>query len=184
MKRGRAPDPPDDACELFRRAVAGAQPLPDRGKVHIEPPPAPAVPTQRLRDERAALHESLHAPVSIELRLEGGDEPTYLREGLPRSVLRDLRRGRWVIQDELDLHGSNRDQARIILAEFLAECLRRELRCVRVIHGKGLRSPGREPVLKRLVQGWLARRSEILAYCQARTAAGGAGAMLVLLRAA
>lgn len=129
------------------------------------------------------MHESLHAPISLQDRLEGGDEPTYLRTGLALSVLRDLRRGRWIIQDELDLHGLNRDEARALLAGFLAEALKHGIRCVRVIHGKGLGSPGREAVLRKLVRGWLAQRIEVLAYCQAKPQDGGEGAVIVLLSA-
>ena len=152
---------------------------PDR--VHHEPPPPPAVPQQRWRDEAEALAESLD-PAPLDLRLEGGDEPTFLRPGLARTMLRDLRRGRWVVQDHLDLHGATRDEARLLLADFLAASLRRGLRCVRVVHGKGLGSPGREPVLKGLVRNWLMQRAEVLAYCQARAAEGGAGALVVLLK--
>ncbi len=183
MKR-RAPRlPTEEEQHLFRNAVAGARPL-SHDRVHHEPPAPPAVPRQRQWDEREALHESLHTPAPVELLLEGGEELAFLRPGLARSVLRDLRRGRWVVQDQLDLHGANRDQARALLAEFLAGCLRRNLRCVRIIHGKGLRSPGREPVLKGLVAGWLMRRAEVLAYAQARAQEGGAGALVVLLRSA
>lgn len=178
MKRRRAPTEEERA--LFREAVAGAKPIvPDR--VHHEPPPPPAVPQQRWRDEAEALAESLD-PAPLDLRLEGGDEPTFLRSGLARTVLRDLRRGRWVVQDHLDLHGATRDEARLLLADFLAASLRRGLRCVRVVHGKGLGSPGREPVLKGLVRNWLMQRAEVLAYCQARAAEGGAGALVVLLK--
>jgi DNA-nicking Smr family endonuclease len=178
MKRRRAPTEEERA--LFREAVAGAKPIvPDR--VHHEPPPPPAVPQQRWRDEAEALAESL-GPAPLDLRLEGGDEPTFLRSGLARTVLRDLRRGRWVVQDHLDLHGATRDEARLLLADFLAASLRRGLRCVRVVHGKGLGSPGREPVLKGLVRNWLMQRAEVLAYCQARAAEGGAGALVVLLK--
>lgn len=165
---------------MFREAVSGARPLvPDR--VHHEPPPPPAVPLQRRRDEAEALTETLH-PEPLDLSLEGGDEPAFLRPGLARTVLRDLRRGRWVVQEALDLHGATRDEARRLVADFLAESLRRGLRCVRIVHGKGLGSPGREPVLKGLVRGWLMRRADVLAYCQARTAEGGAGAVIVLLK--
>jgi DNA-nicking Smr family endonuclease len=87
-----------------------------------------------------------------------------------------------VVQDALDLHGATRDEARLLLADFLAESLRRGLRCVRVVHGKGLGSPGREPVLKGLVKNWLMQRAEVLAYCQARAAEGGAGALVLLLK--
>ena len=179
---GRAPSNDEEARRLFEAAVADAVPLAS-DRVHHEPPAPPAIPRQRGRDERAALAESLHDPALPDLFLEGGDEAAWLRPGMAPSVLRDLRRGRWVVQSALDLHGMNRDEARVQTAEFLAECLRRGHRCVRVVHGKGLRSPGREPVLKKLVLGWLAQRKEVLAFCQARTAEGGAGAVIALLAA-
>lgn len=173
--------PTEAERELFRAAVADARPLVS-DKVHFEPPPAPAIARSRERDEAAALVESLQ-PQPLDIHLEGGDELAYLGVGLPRSVLRDLRRGRWVTQAEIDLHGLNRDEARDMLMEFIAGCLARGQRCVRIVHGKGLGSPGREPVLKELVRRWLANRPEVLAYSQAPAADGGAGAVLVLLRA-
>lgn len=162
--------------------MADAVPL-TVSKVHHEPPHPLPIPHQHLRDEAEALKESL-APAPIEVLLEGGDELAFLRSGLPRTLLRDLRRGRWVMQDELDLHGMSREEARQVLGEFLAESLAQDHRCLRIVHGKGLRSPGREPVLKELVRSWLAQRSEVLAYCQARAADGGGGAVTVLLRGA
>lgn len=173
---------PEEDRTLFRQAVAGTRPL-RQDRVHHEPPPPKPVPRQRQLDESSALHDSLHAPLPLELLLEGGEELAFLRPGLARTVLRDLRRGRWVIQDHLDLHGATREDARSWLAEFLADCVKRNLRCVRIVHGKGLGSPGREPVLKGLVAGWLLHRAEVLAYCQARVQDGGAGAVIVLLKA-
>lgn len=175
--------PSDEDRALFRRAVGDAKPL-NHDRVHHEPPPPHPTPRQRELDERAALNESLAGSASVELRLEGGDELAFQRPGLPRSTLRDLRRGRWVVQDQIDLHGATRNEARTLLAEFLVHASRRGLRCVRVIHGKGLGSPGREPVLKIYVKAWLAQRAEVLAYCQARAFEGGAGAVVVLLKAA
>jgi len=181
MAKRRTPGPSAEEAALFREAVADAtRVVSDR--FHHEPPPPRPIPRQRHADERAALDESLHDLQPLDLALEGGDEPNYLRAGMPRSVLRDLRRGRWVVQDQIDLHGATRDVARELLAGFLADALRRDLRCLRVIHGKGLGSPGREPVLKGLVRGWLAARQEVLGYCQARSHDGGAGALIVLLR--
>ena len=171
---------PEDIA-LFREAVADAVPL-MTDKVHHEPPPPLPIPRQRQRDEAAALAETL-APASLDILLEGGDELAYLKPGLPRSLLKDLRRGRWVTQDQIDLHGMNRDEAREILTQFLQHSISHGHRCLRIIHGKGLRSPGREPVLKELVKHWLANRPEVLAYCQARAADGGAGAVTVLLKA-
>ena len=175
--------PRAEDAELFRAAVADAVPL-ATDRAHHEPPPPPAIPRQHRRDERAALDESLHGPALLDLHLEGGDEAAWLRAGVAQTVLRDLRRGRWVVQAALDLHGMNREEARQHIAIFLAECPVQGHRCVRIVHGKGLRSPGREPVLKKLVLGWLAQRNEVLAFCQARAAEGGAGAVIVLLRAA
>ena len=177
----RAQPPDEDARRLFHSAVADAVPLAS-DRIHHEPPPPPAIPRQRARDEHAALVESLEHPALPDLYLEGGDEAAWLRPGMARSVLRDLRRGRWVVQAYIDLHGMTREEARGQTAEFLAECLLRGYRCVRVVHGKGLRSPGREPVLKKWVLGWLAQRQQVLAFCQARTAEGGAGAVIVLLK--
>ncbi|MGH8642139.1 MAG: Smr/MutS family protein, partial [Burkholderiales bacterium] len=111
-----------------------------------------------------------------------GEELCYLRNGVGEQTLRRLRRGHWVIQDELDLHGLTVEQVRPLLGEFLNQCARRGLRCVRIIHGKGLRSRNREPVLKRRVAVWLIQREDILAFCQARNADGGSGAVVVLLQ--
>lgn len=165
---------------LFREAVAGAMPL-VHDRVHHEPLPPPPIPRQRRHDERAALDESLADVDPLRLALEGGDEAAWLKPGMAPKVLKDLRRGRWVVQAHLDLHGMHRDEARRQVALFLAECIARRLRCVRVVHGKGHGSPGRIPVLKGLVLGWLMQRQEVLAYCQARAAEGGAGAVIVLL---
>ena len=99
-------------------------------------------------------------------------------------MLRDLRRGRWATKADLDLHGHTRDAARDAVSVFIRECLKQEKRCVRIVHGKGLGSPGREPVLKRLVLGWLAQKKEVLAFCQAKNVDGGAGAVIVLLQTA
>lgn len=177
-----APSEGLSADELFQWAIRGAQPIDIRNRAEVSRPPPSPVPLKRDEDEQAALRETMETPLSLEDRLEMGDEAAFLRPGLPRRVLTDLRRGRWVRQAELDLHGLNREQARETLAEFLAACLLRGHRCVRIIHGKGLGSPGKESILKRLARGWLAQRDEILAFCQASPNQGGAGALMVLLR--
>ncbi len=170
--------PPDD--EDLRKALAGVEPLaPPRRKPLARPRPAP-LPRQTRRDERAALAESLNGPLSVDDALDSGEELVYARDGIGRDVLRKLRRGHWVIEDALDLHGMNRDQAALAVAEFLRHCLQRRMRCVRIVHGKGLGSRNREPVLKVKLRKWLLRE-EVLAYCQAPAAEGGSGAVLVLL---
>jgi DNA-nicking Smr family endonuclease len=136
---------------------------------------------QSILDDHVALHESVHGGLDAEQWLDADDELAFLRPGLPRGVLKRLRRGHWVVQDEIDLHGLTRAEARQALADFLKLSLKRGRRCLRGVHGKGLRSPKREPVLKGKVKAWLAQREEVLAFCQAPPAQGGGGALLVLL---
>jgi DNA-nicking Smr family endonuclease len=182
MKKPRKPAIPADEVELFRAHVLDVTPLAaPRRKEHERPLPQP-VPEQRLRDDRQTLKDSLGPGSPWDAGLETGEELCYLRNGVGAPVMKKLRRGYWVIQDELDLHGLTVEEARPLLGEFLNQCARRGLRCVRIIHGKGLRSRNREPVLKRRVAVWLMQREDVLAFCQARSADGGGGAVVVLLQ--
>ncbi|HXR57930.1 MAG TPA: Smr/MutS family protein [Burkholderiales bacterium] len=173
----------DEPRDEFRKAVRDVTPLERPRRVERRRPAPAPVATQRRRDELTVLDESLAGPVSPEDALEAGDELAYLREGLSRQVLRRLRRGHWVIQDALDLHGLSWSEAAVATAGFLRSSAARGLRCVRLVHGKGLRSPNREPVLKGKLRKWLPLRQEVLAFCQAPAAEGGGGALLVLLNA-
>jgi DNA-nicking Smr family endonuclease len=173
----------DEDSALFRDAVRGATPIRAlQRKQHAAKPPPPPVPVHSLLDTYAALSESIEGPIPWDESMDTGEELNYLRDGFPRDMLRKLRRGHWVIQDALDLHGFTKEQARVLLSEFLAVCRRRRLRCVRIIHGKGLGSPNREPVLRGMVKIWLARQQDVLAYSQAPEHFGGSGATLVLLK--
>lgn len=167
---------------LFLAHVSDADPLKAIPRADLTPKPPRPVARQRLLDDQAVLHELIHAPIQLADRLEGGDEPTYLHRGVSMQVLRDLRRGRWVIQNEIDLHGHTRDAAREALSKFLSRCLLQGQRCVRVVTGRGLRSPGQVAVLRTLTRNWLVQRQEVLAYCQAKPVDGGEGALIVLLR--
>jgi DNA-nicking Smr family endonuclease len=153
---------------------------------HAKPKP-PSVPTQRIADDRAALAASKYgdepSPTAWDIGQELEVQQTFLRAGLGTDVLAKLRRGHWVVQGELDLHGHTSIEAHDALADFLADARSRGWRCVRVIHGKGLSSPNREPILKSKARRWLAQRDEVLAYCEAQANAGGSGAVMVLLKA-
>lgn len=147
--------------------------------------PAP-IAQRRIDDERDALEMSRYgaepSPQSWDIGQELEGAQTYLRQGLGTDVLTKLRRGHWAVQCELDLHRLTADEAHDALAEFLADARHRGVRCVRVIHGKGLSSPNREPVLKSRVRRWLSHWDEVLAYCEAPQHAGGSGAVVALLR--
>jgi DNA-nicking Smr family endonuclease len=129
------------------------------------------------------LKESLSDEFNVDTLLDTDEALSYARNGIGPDTLRKLRRGHWVIQGQLDLHGMRRDEAREALGEFLRAALRRGQRCVRVIHGKGLGSVNKEPVLKNKVRAWLVQKEEVIAFCQARAADGGSGALVVLLKA-
>ena len=172
---------PEDAA-LFREAVRDAVPLDASAPRITHHHPTPPVPVQSLLDEHEALAESLARPIDPDEALGTGEDESFVRDGVSQNIVRQLRRSRWVVQSELDLHGMTRVEAREALGAFLKECLRQGFRCVRVVHGKGLGSKNREPILKGKVRAWLTMRDEVLAFCTAPLAHGGSGAVVVLLR--
>jgi DNA-nicking Smr family endonuclease len=172
----------NDDGDLFEKLFSNVTPLPAHGRVVHPAPRRKPVPEQRLRDERAALADSLSDHIAWDIGTETGEELVYLRNGLSQQTLKKLRRGHWVVQAELDLHGHTTVEARETLVQFLNACRRNGARCVRIVHGKGLRSKNRKPVLKTKVANWLTQRDEVLAFCQARQVDGGGGAVMVLLK--
>lgn len=174
----------DRERRLFELAVGPVRPLTAAQRAHLPPAPVEPAPRQRLLDEQAVMREALSDEFDVETLLHTDERLSFSRPGLGPDVLRKLREGRWSIQRQIDLHGLRTDEARDALGHFLRECHQQGLRCVRVVHGKGLGSPGRTPVLKDRVPRWLVQKHEVLAFAQARPAHGGAGALLVLLRQA
>ncbi|MDG9699633.1 Smr/MutS family protein [Ottowia cancrivicina] len=171
---------------LFLRAIGAVQPLKASArheKAGQAARPAP-LPRQRQQDERAALRETLSDEFDASTLLHVDEHLSYLRAGIGPDVPARLRRGQWAVQRQIDLHGLRVDQARQALAAFIAAACRSGVRCVRVVHGKGHGSPGKTSVLRAKVPGWLIQKHEVLAFVQARPPDGGAGALLVLLRAA
>jgi DNA-nicking Smr family endonuclease len=169
--------------ELFARTVGPVTPLKVHGRSDpSRPKPAPH-PRQRKLDEAAVLREALSDEFDVESLLETDEALSFRRTGIGPEVVRKLRRGVWAIQGQVDLHGLRRDDARERLGEFLRESVKQGWRCVRVVHGKGHGSPGRQPVLKGKVRAWLVQKVEVLAFTQARASEGGAGALVVLLQA-
>ena len=166
---------------LFARSVGPVFVLPDPGLADTQAPRPPPHPRQRELDEQAALAESLSDEVNLESLLLTDDGLSFRRPGIGQDVVAKLRRGHWALQGQLDLHGLTRDEARAVLATFVRDSHRRGLRCLRVVHGKGHGSPGRQPVLKGKVQRWLAQCAEVIAFAQATGPQGGAGALMVLL---
>ncbi|WP_313301782.1 Smr/MutS family protein [Diaphorobacter sp.] len=168
---------------LFREAIGAVTALKEPGDRHwfIPEPPEP-LPVQRELDEERVLRESLSDAFDVSTLLDTDDQLSFRRPGIGHDVTRKLRAGHWSIQRQLDLHGMRTEEAREALGEFIRLSFRTGVRCVRVVHGKGLGSPGKTPVLKGRVQSWLVQKKEVLAFVQARPAEGGAGALVVLLQ--
>jgi DNA-nicking Smr family endonuclease len=168
--------------ELFARSVGPVHGLKDRGLADLDRPRPLPEPQQRALDEQSVLREAISDEFDVETLLDTDEALSFRRLGVGPEVVRRLRRGDWVIQAQIDLHGLRRDEAREQLATFLREAVKQGLRCVRVVHGKGNGSPGREPVLKAKVKTWLVQKNEVIAFTQARASDGGNGALVVLLR--
>lgn len=167
---------------LFHAAIGQVQRLPDPGTADLKPTPPAATPRQRMLDEAAALQEALSDVVDISSLLDTDDLLSFRRPGVGVDVTQQLRRGKWSIQRQLDLHGLRSDDAREALGQFLRQAHQQGIRCVRIIHGKGLGSPGKTPVLKDKVNRWLVQKSQVVAFVQAPPVQGGAGALVVLLQ--
>ena len=167
----------------FELAVGKVEPLRAPARADLRPAPPSPHPRQRELDEQRALAEAMSDEVDTESLLLTDDGLGFRRPGISMDVLARLRKGQWAIQDQLDLHGMRRDEAREAVVAFIRNADQRGLRCLRVVHGKGHGSPGREPVLKSKVHRWLAQRHEVIAFAQAAGPQGGAGAVIVLLAA-
>jgi DNA-nicking Smr family endonuclease len=168
---------------LFALTVGPVAPLRHAARAPIPRPRPSPVPRQRELVEALVLREAISDEFDVETLLDTDDALSFRRPGIGPEVVRKLRRGVWAIQAQLDLHGMVASEARLRVAEFLHHCKKHGLRCVRIIHGKGLGSRNREPVLKNRLRNWLMQRDEVIAYCQARKVDGGSGAVVVLLKA-
>ncbi len=168
----------DDEMLAFQEAMRDVIPLTVPDRVLLQPQQSEFV--RSAANQLPLVKEAWSDHIA--LSLAEGEEWSYLRPSVPRQILRKLRRGQWKVNAELDMHGMTKDQARQALAIFLLECKQFDIRCVCIIHGRGLSSKDNEPILKSRVGNWLAQCEEVLAFCQAPPALGGSGAVIVLLK--
>jgi DNA-nicking Smr family endonuclease len=167
---------------LFSSSVGAVKPIRNMPQVLSKIKQPEPNPVQQMRDDAAVLRESLSDEFDVESLLDIDDSLSFRRPGIGTDVTKKLRQGIWSIQKQLDLHNMRTDEAREALGAFIRESHKIGIRCVRVVHGKGLGSAGREPVLKAKVKSWLIQKQEVLAFVQAKPAEGGAGALVVLLK--
>lgn len=169
--------------KLFENTVGPVHALKSAHARHLHAPEPPEpLPLQLELDEQRVLQEAMSDEFDVSTLLDTDDQLSFRRPGIGLDVTHKLRAGQWSIQRQLDLHGLRVDEAREALGQFIRLSHRTGIRCVRVVHGKGLGSPGKTPVLKGRVLRWLVQKKEVLAFVQARPAEGGAGALIVLLQ--
>lgn len=175
---------------LFRNALGDVKKLPESNRYVPNAPPGinvtvrPKKPMTQAEDDAAVLRESLSDQFEVDHLLDDDPSLSFTRAGVGSDVVRKLRKGHWPVQEELDLHGMRRDTARDRVGDFIATAVRRKLRCVCVIHGKGLGSAGGEPVLRSMVHSWLEQKDDVIAFCAANVDGRSHGALIVLLKAA
>ena len=167
---------------LFVRTVGAVTTLDHALRVSLSPQPAKPLAQQQRLDDVNVLRESLSDDFDVSTLLDTDDELSYRSQGIGTDVTQKLRKGHWSLQGQIDLHGLRSDEAREALGQFIRDATKRGWRCVRIVHGKGLGSPGKTPVLKAKVQRWLVQKTEVLAFVQAKGSEGGAGALVVLLK--
>ena len=177
------PKPDEHDIALFREATRGVKPLRHAARVSGEAPRAR--PRARFAQaQRLQVLEQIAHGAADEALLAAADPSLFARPGVAAGTLRKLRRGQYRVQAELDLHGLTVAAAKLQLQAFLIACLERNARCLRIVHGKGLRSGARGPVLRQLVNTVLRRTAQVAAFASARQVDGGTGALYVLLDAA
>ncbi len=170
----------EEDSALFRSAVGKIKPLKQDNIVLNKSKPS-ATPTRIEEDDRPAMQTLVDSEYDQNL-LERGDELLFCNPGVQKQTLRKLRRGQFNIEEELDLHGLTVEMARTELSNFLADCHMHSLRCVRIIHGKGIGSENKQPIIKNKVNNWLRQRNDVLAFCSALQNDGGTGAIYCLLK--
>ena len=167
---------------LFQAAIGKVKALEQAPRAQLKGEAPAPIPKQHMLDDEAAIRESVSDEVDITSLLDTDADLSYRRPGVGPDVPQKLRRGVWSIQSQVDLHGLRSDDAREALGKFIRNAHKQGIRCIRVVHGKGLGSPGKAPVLKDKVRRWLVQKSEVLCFVQAPPMQGGKGALLVLLQ--
>lgn len=168
---------------LFAQAVKDVRPLsvPERiAHAIVKPKP---IPRKQINYERHVIADALSDHFIPLFELEDNAALAYLGHGHAPDILRKLRRMHWPIEAAIDLHGMVSDEARLYVASFISDCKQRGIRCVRIVHGKGLSSRNQAPVLKNKLRSWLMQLDIVIAYVAAKKQDGGDGAVIVLLKA-
>jgi len=165
----------DDNDKLFGEAMQGVNTL-NTDKASLRPKPA------AIKKRPLVTEKNIADTLSDEFIDDCEDFLEFMRPGIQKSYLKQIRNGKVVVEDHLDLHGYRRDDARKSLLEFLDNAQQQSYKLVRIVHGKGYNSSDKQPVLKAMVNKWLQSIPQVLAFVSTIPADGGTGAVYVLLK--
>jgi len=173
-----------DERELFNKEMEGVKRL-NFEKIVL---PKKTPKRHRLYNEDEEIINTLNMIVDGDIEFEINDTTEYIEghiRDIDPNILRKLKRGEISVERHLDLHGKKRDEAKQLLKTFIEDARRQSIRCVLIIHGKGIHSKDYIPIIKEALKSWLVSKSvgrHILAFCSAQPKDGGTGAVYVLLR--
>lgn len=172
---------PDDGLSSFQNAMKGVKPLKnDRIDLYAHP-----VNTLPFRDSNQYSDKERQPGLSDDresTEVAAEEFLFFARPGLQLKTQKQLRQGKVIIDDHLDLHGLTIDEAREILLEFISYAQKRQIRCIRLVHGKGYRAKSSKPILKNRVNSWLRQHPDVLAFSSAQAKDGGTGAVYILIK--
>jgi len=172
----------DEDKKLFQEAVKNVKPLKIKSKtIEVSVSKPKPIAKKFIEDEKKVLLDSISDDYIYD-NIESEDGLLYLRHGHSPDILNKLKKGYWVVQGSIDLHGMISKEAKSYIVDYIQDCKKRHIRCIRIIHGKGIGSKNKEPVLRNKVKNWLVQKDEVIAYAQAPRHDGGSGAVIVLLK--
>tara|TARA_B110000091_G_scaffold168912_1_gene181127 strand:+ start:215 stop:748 length:534 start_codon:yes stop_codon:yes gene_type:complete len=172
----------DEDKKLFQEAVKNVKPLKIKSKtIEVSVSKPKPIAKKLIEDEKKVLLDSISDDYIYD-NIESEDGLLYLRHGHSPDILNKLKKGYWVVQGSIDLHGMISKEAKSYIVDYIQDCKKRHIRCIRIIHGKGIGSKNKEPVLRNKVKNWLVQKDEVIAYAQAPRHDGGSGAVVVLLK--
>jgi DNA-nicking Smr family endonuclease len=173
---------PQDERFVYAEAMEGVQQISHDKALIRRPAPTKIRCTTTIEDPQQLLEEA----VRDKRKLNVTNMPEYMEgyaEGINPVTLDKLKNSEFSIQKTLDLHGFSLEDAQKTFEEFITDSIKNGLNCVKVVHGRGLKSRN-VPVLKDNLKSWIIRainRKWVTAFSSARMCDGGPGATCILL---
>ena len=173
--------PTDEDFSTFQEAVKGVRPI-KNDRIDLYAHPENTRPYKDKNQYHDDLHQTHLSDEQESAEVSGEEFLFFARTGLQFKTQKQLRQGKIIIDDHLDLHGLTISEARKTLLDFIQFAQKQQIRCILLVHGKGYRASTQKPVLKNKVNSWLRQHPDILAFSSAQPKDGGTGALYIILK--